>query len=152
MCRIQWHSPSKIPVADRCISLESRVVHTLISRMFQQPREPSHFPSVSFPSDEDDYGQWLRLLCPLLLLISFLPLLPRLATPHIPNPTSHAPLRHALHVAKGPGTPRKSFLGQSLRCSSPHLDKLLFSSTQSAPRSTWVGQPYWALRLKRLKS
>lgn len=65
----------------------------------------------------------------------------------ISNPSSHARLRHVLHVAENPGTSRKSFLGQfrsRTRCSSPHLDKPLLSRSQIAPRSTRVGQPYWA--------
>lgn len=61
--------------------------------------------------------------------------------------SSHAWMRHVLHVARRSGTTSESFLGQLRprnRCSSPHLDKLLLSRSQTAPRSTRVGQPYWA--------
>lgn len=128
----------------------SRVAHSLVSRMLEihTGTELSRFLSVPFLNG-DDCGPWLRLLCPLLLL-SFLCLLPRClasTSSSFRGYTSHAWMRHVLHVARGSGTSSKSFLGQ-LRpwncCSSPHLDKLLFSRSQTAPRSTRVGQPYWA--------
>lgn len=60
----------------------------------------------------------------------------------------------SLHVARSFDTSRKSFLGQLRplsRCGSPHLDKLLLSSSQMVPRPTGLASPT-GLRLNQLKS
>lgn len=71
----------------------------------------------------------------------------------IRNPTSHACLRHVLHVTKSPGTSWKSFLGQLrplIRSGSPHLDKLLLSGPRRRQGRPGSASPT-RLRLNQLE-
>lgn len=94
--------------------------------------------------------------CPALYFLSSSSVSCHAALQHlliIQNPTSHACLRHVLHVTKGPAHPGSPFwasLRPLIRCGSPHLDKLLL------PGPRWrQGRPESAsptrLRLNQLE-